>query len=189
MTTLPRTTPPATPEDPRLTAYTSGDLPHTEAAHFVTETAHDPATQEDVARTHEFIAALEDALASEPLPKIDPPIFVARPLPAALPEPERHPRRFALFPSLATALAMAACLIMIAALLIPAVAKKIGDIQTHESHPIQEHMPAIFLSVIGLGMAASIYLWLRGRIKASIMLCWLLLGGILVAILLPMIGI
>lgn len=125
MTTLPRTTPPATPEDPRLTAYTSGDLPHTEAAHFVTETAHDPAVHDDVARTHEFIAALEDALASEPLPKIDPPIFVPSPAVqlGSIAQPKRSPRRFSLFPSLATALASAACLILIGALLIPTVGR------------------------------------------------------------------
>ncbi|WP_052361858.1 hypothetical protein [Geminisphaera colitermitum] len=126
MTTLPRTTPTdATPDDPRLTAYTSGDLPHVEAAHFVIDTARNPEVQDDVARTHEFIAALEDALASEPLPQVDPPILLPRPAPnlARLTEPKHHPRRFALFPALASALAMAACLVMIAALLIPTVGK------------------------------------------------------------------
>ncbi|EIP99197.1 hypothetical protein OpiT1DRAFT_03707 [Opitutaceae bacterium TAV1] len=161
MTTTSRTAPSPTPDDPRLTAYVSGDLPPGEAETFAREVAADAATQAEVDRTRQFVAALEDALTSEPLP--EPPHDTDVPLPRRLREQPVMRRRLSVFPALASALAIAACLVMVAALLLPTVGS--------------QFLPVV---VLGLAVGGLVFLRITGRIGTLTLMVALVAVGIVV---------
>ena len=108
------------PDDPRLTAYASGDLPPEEAARFENEMALDPAACAEVDRLRALQTELKSAFATE---ENEAPVEASdRVVAFATPEPPQN--REWRWPAWLGPLAAAACVVLIAgALLLPSVGR------------------------------------------------------------------